>query len=40
MSFTNDKVTEYISSHYRALDDDLRASREYNEENNVPLILR
>lgn len=40
MSFTSDKVTEYISSHYRALDDDLSAFRKYNEENNVPLILR
>ena len=40
MSFTSDKVTEYISSHYRPLDDDLGAFREYNEENNVPLILR
>ncbi len=40
MGFTSDKVTEYISSHYSALDDDLLAFREYNEENNVPLILR
>ena len=40
MSFTSDKVTEYISSHYRPLDDDLGAFREYNEANNVPLILR
>lgn len=40
MGFTSDKVTEYIGSHYSALDDDLRAFREFNEENNVPLILR
>jgi predicted O-methyltransferase YrrM len=40
MSFTSDKVTEYISSHYRAVDEDLKAFREYNESNNVPLILR
>ncbi len=39
-SFTSDKVTEYLGSHYRALDDDLREFREYNEQNNVPLILR
>lgn len=40
MSFTSDKVTEYISSHYRPVDDDLGRFREFNEENNVPLILR
>lgn len=40
MGFTSDKVTEYIGSHYSALDDDLKAFREFNEENNVPLILR
>lgn len=38
--FTNDKVTEYLASYYRPLDDDLAALREYNESNNVPLILR
>ena len=40
MGFTNDKVTEYIGSHYSALDEDLSSFREFNEENNVPLILR
>lgn len=40
MGYTSDKVTEYISSHYKALDDDLLEFRKYNEENNVPLILR
>lgn len=40
MSFTSDKVTEYISSHYTPLDEDLRQFREYNEQNSVPLILR
>lgn len=40
MGFTNDKVTEYIGSHYSALDEDLSAFRAFNEENNVPLILK
>lgn len=40
MSFTNDKVTEYISSHYSPVDEDLGSFREFNEENNVPLILK
>lgn len=40
MGYTNDKVTEYISSHYSPLDQDLKQFREYNEQNNVPLILR
>jgi len=40
MGFTNEKVTEYISSYYRPLNDELRRSREMNEERNVPLILR
>lgn len=40
MSYTNDKVTEYISSHYKPVDEDLGNFRSYNEENNVPLILR
>ena len=40
MSFTSDKVTEYIGSHYKPLDEDLGRFREYNEVNNVPLILR
>lgn len=40
MGFTNDKVIEFISSHYRPLDEDLGQFRCYNEENNVPLILR
>ena len=40
MGYTSDKVTEYLSSHYRPLDEDLAEFRRYNEENNVPLILR
>ena len=40
MSFTNEKVTEYISSYYRPLDEDIARFREFNESNNVPLILR
>ena len=40
MSFTSDKVTEYISSHYRPVDSDLGSFRQFNEENNVPLILK
>ena len=40
MGFTNEKVTDYISSHYTPLDEQLGSFREYNEENNVPLILR
>ena len=31
MGFTNDKVTEYIGSHYSALDEDLSAFREFND---------
>ena len=40
MSYTSDKVTEYLSSHYKPLDEDLGEFRRFNEENNVPLILR
>ena len=40
MGYTSDKVTEYLSSHYRPLDEDLAGFRKYNEENSVPLILR
>ena len=40
MGFTNEKVTDFISSHYAPLDEQLGSFREYNEENNVPLILR
>lgn len=40
MSFTSDKVTEYISSHYRPLDEDLGSFRRLNEDNSVPLILK
>ena len=40
MGFTNDKVTDYIGSYYKPLDDDLAELREINEENGVPLILR
>ena len=40
MGYTNDKVTEYIDSHYCAPDEDLAEFRRFNEENNVPLILR
>lgn len=40
MSFTNDKVTEYLSTFYRPVDDELAELRNYNEEKEVPLILR
>ena len=40
MRFTNEKVTDFISSHYTPLDEQLGSFREYNEENNVPLILK
>ena len=40
MGFTSEKVTDFISSHYAPLDEQLGSFREYNEENNVPLILR
>ena len=40
MGFTSEKVTDFISSHYTPLDDQLRSFREYNEENSVPLILK
>lgn len=40
MNITNDKVTEYLDSYYKALDDELAAFRAKNEENGVPLILR
>lgn len=38
--FTNEKVTEYLSSHYKPVDEDLAAFRAFNEEREVPLILR
>ena len=40
MGFTNDKVTDYISSYYKPVDADLGEFREYNESNSVPLILK
>ena len=40
MSFTNEKVTEYLDSFYKAPDEDLRNYRELNEKIGVPLILR
>ncbi|MBQ3291730.1 MAG: O-methyltransferase [Mogibacterium sp.] len=40
MGFTNDKVTEYINSYYKPVDEDLASFRELNEQNEVPLILR
>ena len=40
MGFTSDKVTDYIRSFYRPLDEDLGRFREFNEENDVPLILK
>lgn len=40
MSFTNDKVTEYINSYYQPIDEDMASFRDMNEENEVPLILR
>ena len=40
MNITNDKITEYINSYYKSLDDELLEFRLHNEENNVPLILR
>ena len=40
MGFTNDKVTEYINSFYKPVDDDLASFRALNEENEAPLILK
>ena len=40
MGFTSDKVTDYLSSYYKPLDEDLGELRAFNEERNVPLILR
>ena len=40
MNITNDRVTEYLDSYYKPLDDDMAAFRLRNEENGVPLILR
>lgn len=40
MGFTSDKVTDYLSSYYAPLDEDLGGFRDLNEGNNVPLILR
>ena len=40
MGFTSDKVTDYLSSYYRPLDEDLGEFRDLNEENGVPLILK
>jgi predicted O-methyltransferase YrrM len=40
MNITDDKITEFINSYYVPLDDDMRALREKNEADNVPLILR
>lgn len=40
MGYTNEKVTEYLSSYYQAIDEDLAELRRINEENNVPLILK
>ncbi len=40
MNITNDKVTEYLDSYYKPLDDEMSAFRARNEENGVPLILR
>lgn len=40
MNITNDKVTNYINSFYKPLDDDLGLLREESEEKNIPLILK
>lgn len=40
MNITNDKITEYLDSYYKPLDEELAAFRARNEENGVPLILR
>ncbi len=40
MAIGNQKVIDYIDSHYQPLDSELEELREINEENNVPLILR
>lgn len=40
MNITNEKVTEYLDSFYRPVDDEMAAFREENEKNGVPLILR
>ena len=40
MNITNDKVTEYLDSYYKPLDDEMADFRKRNEDNGVPLILR
>lgn len=40
MSETNIKIKEYINSKYKAIDEDMASFRIFNEENNVPLILK
>ena len=40
MKFVNDKVTEYIDSYYRPLNENLMKLREFAEEALVPIITR
>lgn len=37
---TNDKVTAFLRSYYKPINDEMAELREYGEENNVPIILK
>ncbi len=40
MNITNDKVTDFIDSYYRPLDETLSDLRKENEEKGIPIILK
>lgn len=40
MNITNDKVTDYINSYYKPLDEELLVFREKSEAYSIPIILR
>lgn len=40
MNITNDKVTDFITSFYRPIDEDMACLREESEKDNIPLILK
>ena len=40
MNITNDIVTEYLTSFYRAVSEELALLREIGERDRVPIILR
>ena len=40
MNITNDKVTDYINSYYKALDEELFELRIRSENAHIPIILR